>query len=349
MKKILILQNKILHYRKPLYNELAKNYQIVVLHSGIKSVNDYDLYQEIVKKKFKFGPFYFQHGVLSEVRNDSYDVVISMFDLHWINNILAMYLCKKKTKFIWWGTWLTGNRIADMLKLYFTNQKKSSIFYTQEAKESFIRLGVDKRTLFVANNTFNVEERIKCYDFNTKKSILFVGSLDKRKQNDFLIMAFNKIKDKISKKIILIFIGDGCEKDNLMLLVEKMKLKSRVFFEGQINDTELLKDYYKNAIVSVSFGQAGLSVLQSFGYGVPFMTKKNAISGGEITNIIHNINGVICEDRMSSLQDNLFKLCVNLEFSRKLGKNAYNYYGEFCTITKMAEGFISAIENKKDF
>ena len=344
MKKVLFIQNKILHYRIALYNELAKHYDITVLHSGQKTITDMDSYKEIQTKTINFGTFKFQSSVISEVKKDKYDVIISMFDLHWINNILAMYLHKKKTKFIWWGTWLTGNKIADRIKLFLTNHEYSSIFYNQEAKESFIRLGVDEKKLFVANNTFDVGERIKCYEFNTKNNILFVGSLNKRKQLDILINAFFNIADKLPNFVNLIIIGDGEELDELQKLVKKIKLEDRIIFLGKITDNNKLIEFYKKAIVSVSYGQAGLTVLQSFGFGVPFITKINAISGGEKTNIKHGENGLFCEDNILSLKENLLKVCTNIKYAKLLGRNAYNYYGNYCTIENMAKGFINAIE-----
>ncbi len=53
MKRILIVQNVILHYRKVLYNELAKSYKITILHSGKKSVEENDRYEELICKKKK--------------------------------------------------------------------------------------------------------------------------------------------------------------------------------------------------------------------------------------------------------------------------------------------------------
>ena len=133
----------------------------------------------------------------------------------------------------------------------------------------------------MANNTFDVGERSKCFQEPEKNTILFVGSLDQRKELDVLLKAFSEIIEVIPKSINLVIIGDGEEKENLIKLIEKLSLKKRVSMKGKITSNVDLIEYYKKALVNVSFGQAGLSVLQSFGYGVPFITKINAISGGE--------------------------------------------------------------------
>ena len=46
MKKVLILQNYVPHYRKPVYNELGMKYDVTILHSGNKSVTENDCYKE---------------------------------------------------------------------------------------------------------------------------------------------------------------------------------------------------------------------------------------------------------------------------------------------------------------
>jgi glycosyltransferase involved in cell wall biosynthesis len=97
----------------------------------------------------------------------------------------------------------------------------------------------------------------------------------------------------------------------LIDLVVSLKIQNRVIFKGKITSNKDLIEFYRNAFVSVSFGQAGLSVLQSLGYGVPFITKKNAISGGEITNIIDKYNGFLCEDSVESLKEKILLIIKN--------------------------------------
>jgi len=347
MKKILILQNKVLHYRKTLYNGLSRYYNVTVLHSGKTTILQDDRYKEIITKSIKVGPFFVQPDVINNVRSDSYDVIIAMSDLRWVNNILAMYLHNKKAKYIWWGAWLTENTLANNVRVYLSKKVSANIMYTHEASEDFIKLGVNSSQLFVANNTFDVGDRIKSYENVLKDKILFVGSLDERKQNDIVIKAFSNILAQIPNEIQLIIVGDGVQKKNLEKLVHEIELQERVLFMGKITDTDILKDIYKESIVSVSFGQAGLSVLQSLGFGVPFLTKENAISGGEKTNIKHELNGLFCKDSQLSLEENLLYICNNVNMARELGENAYEYYSEYCTIENMVQGFRDAIENTR--
>lgn len=192
MKKILIIQNEIMHYRKPIYNELAKYYDITILHSGNKSINNEDKYKEIIVSYKKIGPFFFQEKVLKFANNNEYDAIIAMFDIRWIMNIVLSFFHNSKIKFIWWGPWLTNKKYIDKFKIFLANRKHNIIFYCKEHMEEFIKYGVKEDNLFIANNTFDVGKRLKSFENKIKNKILFVGSLDSRKQNDILIKSFCK-------------------------------------------------------------------------------------------------------------------------------------------------------------
>jgi len=344
MKKILILQNVIPHYRKPLYNELSRFYEVTVIHSGSRSVESTDLYHEIIIGAKRYGPFVIQSRVLKYVSGNDFDVIISMFDIRWVSNILAMLFCSKSAKFIWWGAWLTNSAVANAIRIYLSKGKYCSIFYTKEAKDQFIEAGVPEEKLFVANNTFHVPDRINCSGSEVKDRILFIGSLNKRKQVNVLLMAFGSIKEHIHSGIKLVIIGDGECLNELKKLARELFLADSVEFYGAINDPLTLQEFYKRAIVSVSYGQAGLGVLQSFAYGVPYITKQNAISGGEKTNIMDGVNGFIHLHNQKGLEGKLLLLCSDLAMAKALGQNAFNYYSEHCTIDNMVEGFRAAIE-----
>lgn len=341
--KILIVYNYLLHYRIPVFNLLANHYEVTVLHSGKEMVSVEDKFNEIIVPTRKFGPFFIQDRVLSETKKD-YDFIIFLFDVRWINTLRAINLDTEK-KIILWGAWLTNSKIANYLRLHLLKRADASLFYTEKSKIDFIKKGLSRKKAFVANNTFDVGQRIKSFQNSNKNSILFVGSLHARKQNVTLIKAFANITHLIPGNISLVIIGDGVERNLLKDYAKKLNIEDKVNFHGNITDPAKLREFYYDAIVSVSFGQAGLSVLQSLGFGVPFLTKKNAITGGEIENIINGYNGVLCEDSQDALERKLVDLCTNIQSSLEMGENAFNYYSNYCTIENMCQGFLDSIEN----
>lgn len=344
MKKVLILQNKILHYRKPFYNELAAHCDVLVVHSGVKSCTPQDRYSEYIVPLKKIGPFYWQSDILSQVWSFRYDVVVVMADMRWLANVLVFFVRNPRLKFVWWGPWMTKSWVANKMRLFFANRRCATIFYCQEELERFVRLGVNPKKLFVANNTIEVDSQIKAYLNPIKRYVLSVGSLDERKQLDILLRAFSALRGELSDSIRLAIVGDGDQRSMLISLAQELGIGDRVDFLGAITQSETLSLLYREAFVSVSFGQAGLAVLQSLGNGVPYVTKQNAISGGEIFNIKDGVNGLLCENSMDSLKKALLRLCRDEAYARELGKNAFDYYVEHCTISGMVKGFMASLE-----
>ncbi|WP_242134057.1 glycosyltransferase family 4 protein [Aestuariivivens marinum] len=344
-KKVLFAYDNLLHYRIPLFNLLGEKYDFTVLHSGIPVANEMLKFKELVFSTKKLGPLIIQKGILAEISANKYDVIIFNFDVRWINTLIGIYKSKKHTKVILWGAWLTDSKIANYLRLYFIKRVEASLYYTEESRMDFVNLGISKRKTFVANNTFQVVNRIKSFTSNNKFRILNVGSLNSRKQNDVLIQAFINIIDRIPSKIVLTIIGKGNQKEFLQEIVKRNDLSQRIEFIDAINDSDKLSKYYSEAIFSVSFGQAGLSILQSFGFGVPYLTKLNAISGGETYNLKDGFNGLFCQNSIKSLESKMLKLINDIDYSKELGKNAFEYYSKYCTIENMYQGFVDAIEN----
>lgn len=344
MKRILILQNKILHYRKPLYNKLAEKHNVTVLHSGKESISTEDKYKEIIAPLKIISKLYIQKGVRKEIYSNNYDVVIAMMDIQWVNNVIASFTHPSTIKFIWWGIIASKNKKANKLRGLFL-RNKPTIFYTKSGLEEMKALGFTSPNYGYCNNTFHIENRIPCHLEENKDSFLFVGSLDSRKRIDTLIKAFSKATPNIPSNINLKIIGDGEDFGLAQELIIKLKLEKRVKLLGRITETEKLQEHYKTALFAVSFGQAGLGVLQSLGYGVPFITSKEAVSGGEITNIQHEINGVLCENNQASLEHYIIKYANDIGQCKNLGGNAFNYYSENCTINEMAEKFSAKIDS----
>src|SRR5690554_7564832 len=160
-------------------------------------------------------------------------------------------------------------------------------------------------------------------DFSSqeKTSFLFIGTLNKRKGLEDLIIAFSDLikKNKIND-IHLNIIGDGKEKDNLIELAKLHSIESRVNFLGQITSSKEKEVYFKKAIASISPKQAGLSVLESFSYGVPFLAYKDAISGGEHLNIKSGTNGYLLNDK-EELTSTMKEILENTTLSKQLGKD----------------------------
>lgn len=344
---IIFIQGTLPHYRKGFFNEMAKHDDIVVLHSGKSNVCDSDKFRECIFPLVNIGPFKLQKELFEFIKQEKPDVIIAMFDIRWIYSVFLMYLSSSKIKWVWWGMDKGKSAFALILKLLIAKRDNPIVFYNSHIKQEMIGKGLDASKCFVANNTFHVADAFPCFDSPIKDTFINVGSLDPRKQNDVTIRVFKRILLRTNLDLKLVFIGDGMERKILEDLVIKEELFDSVIFIGHIENTKKLVKYYQDSIASVSFGQAGLAVLQSMAYGVPFVTKENAISGGEKHNIIDGVNGILCDDSPESLELAMLSLIQNKDYAHILGNEAYEYYHKFASIENMAENFIQAMNYNK--
>jgi len=119
--------------------------------------------------------------------------------------------------------------------------------------------------------------------------ILFVGTLEPRKNIQGLIKAFNYLKKNLvgggrDRPLQLYIVGmKGWMYEDIFKEYENSEFKNDIIFKGYVNDKELA-GLYKNASVFVypSFYEGfGFPILEAFGYGVPVITSKTS-SCGEI-------------------------------------------------------------------
>ena len=225
----------------------------------------------------------------------------------------------------------------DMYKMI--KKAKAALFYSDYPVEKYSKMGISKEKMFVANNTVAVSS---IQNEQERNSILFVGSLYKAKKIFELLENYHeayKINQDVSD---LVLVGDGDEYENVKNWISELGLESKITLTGAIFDDEILKEYFAKALICVSPDQAGLSVLKSMGYGVPFITHKDAITGGERLNIKNGENGVLFDD-FAELKDIFVNLADEKEKYIEMGKKAKEHYDTNRTVPQMAEGFVEAI------
>jgi len=214
------------------------------------------------------------------------------------------------------------------------------LFYSSNPIPLYLKAGFKREQLHVANNSVVVND----IDTSLERStILFVGTLYKQKKIYELLDNYLKVYTKNKNVPHLEIIGGGTEYETIQQWIEENNLEDRIFLRGKIFDEDLLCQYFSKAIACISPGQAGLSVLKSMGYGVPFISIKTAITGGEIFNIEHNVNGVLYTDHRE-LENIILDITENTSKYLDMGVKAKAYYDSHRTPENMANGIGEAIE-----
>ena len=140
------------------------------------------------------------------------------------------------------------------------------------------------------------------------------------------------------------------ERDNYILSIINEIIdilqKNDYTSERYSNDVEWLNEkakFFAKAIACISPKQAGLTVLESMGYWVPFVSTENAITGGELLNVHDGIDGVVMKNE-NELVDVVRDIALNREKYIKMGEKAQEYYNNNRTPEHMAQGLWDAVQ-----
>ena len=347
MKKVLILYNKVWPYRIPIFNLLSEKYDLTVSYWIDKD------FKEDVNFKVKNLPgrqvsrFFIHNDNLHDYCKD-FDVVVGYGDIGWLSLMRLLFLRKRNYKIILWGIGVRASYNSnygeksywDKVRYYLMKKTDAVLFYSENPIDIYLKEGFLREKLHVANNTVYVEN----IDSNqVKDSIVFIGTLYKQKRIYELLNSYLEAKKEIDKLPVLNIIGGGDEYDNIKSWLSKNKLENDIFLLGKIFDENKLSHYFNKSLACISPGQAGLSVLKSMGYGIPFITMKSAITGGEIFNIENDITGVLYE-KDEDLKGIILDIVQNTPKYLEMGIKAKNYYNLHRRPENMAQGIIDAVE-----
>jgi len=353
MKKLLLIQDIISNYRVPVYNIIAEHYDLTLLYSN-GDVPDGVKFSVVHHNSKSIGPFKLYKRGFARIIKD-YDVVIFLFNV--MEASVVWEIIKNKItrfrKFIPWGIGVPASynvkyddpqkRVSSFLTRILIKLSDAVVFYSDYPVKKYTNLGLESGKMFVAHNTVEVYPYNDMLSAPPKKDIiLFVGSLYKQKGLGDLLEAYTTALRQNPEIIPLYIIGGGAEYDEIARFISDNQLGQKVYLKGPIYNEQDLSTYFLRARACVSPNQAGLSVQKSMGYGVPFVTRKDAITGGEIFDIKNNNNGVLYQDD-SQLVDILLDINNNPQKYLEMGENGKFFYRENRTIQIMAQGVINAI------
>lgn len=347
MLKVLILYNKIFHYRIPIWNCLAEKCDLTVTYSDGdgKIPNGIECKFKIKHlPKRKIGKFVIQKDNIRQL-SKQYDAVIAYGDIAWLKYSTLPWFNKTKVIYHTLGvsaSYSKGydeNKGWDKIRKFFYSKADALAFYTQYPIEKYSSMGIAKEKMFEAPNTVAVAPIVSDSEKNT---IIFMGTLYKEKGIQLLLDAYLNLKNKYQLPILNI-IGEGPDFNDIKQWIEFNNMHNLIQLKGAIYNIDEKAKYFAEALACISPKQAGLTVLESMGYGVPFITSKDAITGGEIFNVHNNIDGIIM-NKEEELDTIIKDISLNKEKYIKMGTLAQKFYNENRTPQHMADGLWSAIQ-----
>ncbi|MDM9632797.1 glycosyltransferase family 4 protein [Robiginitalea aurantiaca] len=348
--EVLFITHDLKPYRIPIFNRISDDDSInlTIAHSGASSNYLNPCINEIKLDLKQLGSFkYFENKLSTLIPN--FDVVVCTF---YVMNLSFLKLALnpfRKYKMIFWGIGVRASykhkfdakTPVNYLRYLLAKESDAMIFYSDYARNKFMRRGFPPEKLFVMQNTVEV---IEVPNKSSKKDkILFVGSLYKGKMVFELLYAFQEARLKMPSTPRLYIVGNGSEYKAIEKWIENTSNQDNIILHGSEFNEQILSELFQTSIACISPGQAGLTVLKSFGYGVPFITQEDAITGGERLNIVNGVNGLLYKEE-EELVEIMVDLSLNPDKYTKMGQNAREFYFKKRTPEIMAQGFIDAID-----
>jgi glycosyltransferase involved in cell wall biosynthesis len=351
MKKVLLISNKVLHYRVKIYNHIhsklrEEGYEFILLTNSIQANSE-----ENTEFKTQTEPFSF-FKYKNRINEIDPDIVILF--LHLKNLImlpLIIYLKFRKIPVIYWNHGINQkdprNLIKNLIYYKIHNMVDGILLYSPNEKK-YIKQKNHKK-VYVANNTIVFDEKL--YPLKQSKNqikeeldviadfnILFVGRETKYKKLNAII---DIIKSYNNESIGLLIVGPLLNQDKTLKSISKYP---QIKYLGEIyNKNDLARIYWISDVFCIP-GANGLGLNEAMFWGLPCLTLEKELHGPEIWYLKNGENGYILND-LKELNDAILKLYKGKDLLKKLSKKSRDHILSKGHINNMYNGFKEIIKS----
>lgn len=373
-KRVLLVTNKISPYRIPLLNYISESEKIEF--KGIFLTEKSKNRKWIVNKKklnfsFEIIPGFHFHsfkldmgtsinlGIIKAIKEFDPDIIITSGYSN-INYLVSFLFSKiKGIKFILWNgsTLLSSKRNTGLirkLKEIIIKNSDQYITYGTKAKEYLEYYGANPDKVHIGLNTVDID-----YFYNksrqykkTKEFLLerekypeiifaFVGQLIERKGIKELIEVFQKLN---SKRVGLLIIGDGPEKNNIREYIQKKNIEN-IYIVGFVQKNEIFKYYTLADILLVPSHEEvwGLVVNEGLACGNYVVTSNQV--GAYYDILQEDYLGISFKTRnfKENLENKMNRCIKDIDFIKRNRKLRSFYAVKNLSIERYANAFFEAI------
>jgi glycosyltransferase involved in cell wall biosynthesis len=354
MKKILLVSNRLMHYRASVYNYFHRRFrddgwEFIVRSDELQRQNPHSL-------KFDFKQIPLEFGLYKrEIEQLNPDVVITFLRLKdlmlWP---LVHWLKWRATPVAFWMKAMNYDKptsIASRLMYRYMQALVDALILYSE-RELALLAPRARRKAFAANNTVNFEsypvvtesrEDIKReFGIPFEKVVLSVGRMSvggQRKKVQHLIDTFRQIE---TPGVGLVIVGSGMTPE---LLQELNQANTR--YLGEVYDARevQISKIFKMADVFSIPGHVGLGINQAFYWGLPIVTEEGGQSP-EIHYLVDGRNGfIVAENDVEQLKSRILELLHDDERRRQFSENARHDILENASPEGMFQGFRACVES----
>jgi glycosyltransferase involved in cell wall biosynthesis len=353
MKNILLISNKVPHYRVSVYNYLNRRFrehgwEFRVASEGMQPQSKLEVKFDYRELPFAFSKY---RALINELKPE-----VVMFHLHLKDPLfwfLIHWLKLKKVPMIAWTKGANLDRADSRLRHHLFNHfhdlSDALILYSEKQKHHIKQRNHHK--IFAANNTVNFEdypeisetrEQIKAeFKIPFRKVVLFAGTMGidgERKKVDHLIQVF---RDLDRDDVGLVLVGGG------MSDARKQTLNPRnTLYLGQVHDRQNIQisKLFKAADIFVIPGHVGLGLNQAFYWGLPVVTE-DGLHPPEIQYLKPGRNGfMVPENDLAALKERMLFLLDNDAVRKEFSEHAREDILRDASIEHMFQTFYNAVK-----
>jgi glycosyltransferase involved in cell wall biosynthesis len=349
VKKVLLISNKVFHYRVSNYNYFAKRFreegwEFAVRANELQKNNPFSLEFDFREMSFNFFAY------RQEIERLQPDVVILF--LHLKNLIiwpLLHWLKLKCIPVVYWNKGINlevrNPRLRNLPFYYIHSLCDGIVLYSKhEVKDIKPK---NRHKVWVANNAVNftafpeireTRAEIKAeFGIPFEKVVLFVGRMRTVKKVEHLIEIFNQIDEPGCGCVI---VGDQMDYD-----LEALIQKDNIRYLGEIFDPENIQisKLFKMSDLFVIPGDVGLGMNQAFYWGLPVVTE-DGLQPPEIHYLTDGRSGfIVPENNLTVLREKTLLLLKDDALRAEFSRNAREDILREASVEAMFSGFLQCV------
>lgn len=300
--KVVILQTAIPDYRAPFFEELRKHvpgdvellagdddWQTDIVHArGVADARLRNVFLLGRRLLWQAG------GLRSILRADV--VVVSLNPrilTSWI--VLVSRRLTRRRTVVWGHAWPRKgrDRRSDALRAIMRRLASALVVYTETEATHIAKDSPKIKVVAAPNALYRRSEIGPSESVALPTDVVYVGRLTPSKRVDLLLDAFMKAEPELPEDVRLVIVGDGPLRETLEVRARASSRPARIVFAGHVSSVDDVRAIYANAVVSVSPGPVGLSLIQSLGFGVPMILARDADHGPESEAAVDGVNVVM--------------------------------------------------------
>jgi glycosyltransferase involved in cell wall biosynthesis len=197
----------------------------------------------------------------------------------------------------YWYSYLgrVGGAVGRLIERLVIKLSTNIIAHSAKVKQNLIYCGATEDKIEVIPDGVDLRFIEAIAPSSEKNDLIFVGRLIKDKNVDILIKSTFFVKKELSS-IKCLIIGDGPEKQDLIMLAEKLNLRDNIVFRGFVEYEEMVSHMKASKIFVFPSTREGFGivVIEAMACGLPVITVDHPMNAA-CEFIKDNQNGFICE------------------------------------------------------